>query len=80
MTAEITKENIASNENILELLDILLSLYIENNERILRTNINLNNNERDHFNLPRPPKSLSEQRRKFALGAQSIINLPNNNE
>jgi len=66
MTAEITKENIASNEHILELLDILLSLYIENNER-------------DHFNLPRPPKSLSEQRRNFALGAQSIINLPNNN-
>lgn len=81
MIAEIKEENIASDEHILELLDILLSLYIENNERILRTNVNLNNNERDHFNLPRPPKSLSNQRREFALGAQSKTKLPiNNNE
>jgi hypothetical protein len=79
MTAEIKEENIASDEHILELLDILLSLYIENNERILRTNVNLNNNERDHFNLPRPLQSLSKQRRNFALGAQSKV-LPNNNE
>lgn len=81
MIAEIKEENIASDEHILELLDILLSLYIENsfNERILRTNVNLNNNERDHFNLPRPLKSLSEQRREFARGAQSRIKLPNNN-
>jgi hypothetical protein len=80
MIAEIKEENIASDEHILELLDILLSLYIENNEKILRTNVNLNNNERDHFNLSqRRPKTLSNQRRQFAEGAQSKV-LPNNNE
>lgn len=41
MSAEIKEENIASNEHILELLDILLNLFLENNH-ILKTNINQN--------------------------------------
>ena len=75
MIAEITEENIASDEHILELLDILLNLFLENNE-ILKTNIN--RNEVQQFNLSqRRPKTLSNQRRRFAEGAQSIV--PNNN-
>lgn len=71
MIAEITEENIASDEHILELLDILLNLFLENNE-ILRTNIN--RNEVQQFNLSqRRPKTLSNQRRRFAEGAQSKV-------
>lgn len=76
MIAEITKENIASDEHILELLDILLNLFLQNNE-ILRTNIN--HNEVQQFNLSqRRSISLSNQRRLFAEGAQ--LKVPNNNE
>jgi hypothetical protein len=75
MIAEITEENIASDEHILELLDILLNLFLENNE-ILKTNIN--QNEVQQFNLSqRRPKTLSIQRRLFAEGAQSKVS--NNN-
>ena len=76
MIAEITEENIASDEHILELLDILLNLFLENNE-ILRTNIN--HNEVQQFNLSqRRPKTLSNQRRQFAEGAQSKVSNNNN--
>lgn len=77
MIAEITEENIASDEYILELLDILLNLFLENNE-ILRTNINHNEVEQPILS-ERRPKTLSNQRRQFAEGAQSKV-LPNNNE
>ena len=77
MTAEIKEENIASDEHILELLDILLNLFLENNN-ILKTNINQNEVEQPILS-ERKPKSLSKQRRNFALGAQSRIKLPNNN-
>ena len=75
MIAEITEENIASDEHILELLDILLNLFLQNNE-ILKTNIN--QNEVQQFNLSQlRPKILSNQRRQFAERAQS--NVLNNN-
>ncbi len=77
MIAEITEENIASDEHILELLDILLSLFLEN-EQLLRTNINQNEVEQPILSQRRP-KTLTNQRRRFAEGAQSIIKLPNNN-
>ena len=77
MLAEITEENIASDEHILELLDILLNLFLENNE-ILRTNINRNEIEQPIL-YKLTPKTLSNQRRLFAEGAQSRIKLPNNN-
>lgn len=77
MIAEITEENIASDEYILELLDILLNLFLENNE-ILRTNINHNEVEQPILS-ERRPKTLSNQRRQFAEGAQSKV-LPNNYE
>lgn len=76
MIAEITEENIASDEHILELLDILLNLFLEKNE-ILRTNINSNEVEQPILS-ERRPKTLSNQRRRFAEGAQSSV-LPNNN-
>ncbi len=76
MKAKITEENIASDEHILELLDILLNLFLENND-ILRTNINCNEVEQPILS-DRRPKTLSNQRRQFAEGAQSIV-LPNNN-
>lgn len=77
MTAEITKENIASDEHILELLDILLNLFLENNN-ILITNLNRNEVEQPILSQLRPT-TLSNQRRRFAEGAQSRIKLPNNN-
>ena len=76
MIAEITEENIASDKYILELLDILLNLFLENND-ILRTNINRNEVQQPILS-DRRPKTLSNQRRQFAEGAQSIV-LPNNN-
>ena len=77
MIAEITEENIASDEHILELLDILLNLFLEN-KNILITNLNLNEVEQPILSQLRP-KTLSNQRRRFAEGAQSRIKLPNNN-
>lgn len=74
MIAEISEENIASDEHILELLDILLRLYIENNEKILNTNAYLKINERNNFNLQQTLKSLSSQRREFARRALSNNN------
>ncbi len=68
MTAEITKENIASDEHILELLDILLNLFLENND-ILRTNLNRNEVEQPILSELRP-KTLSAQRGLFAKRAQ----------
>ena len=76
MIAEITEENIASDEHILELLDILLNLFLENNE-ILGTNINRNEIEQPILSELRP-KTLSNQRRQFAEGAQSKIPINNN--
>ena len=76
MIAEITEENIASDKYILELLDILLNLFLENND-ILRTNINCNEVEQPILS-DRRPKTLSNQRRQFAEGAQLSV-LPNNN-
>ena len=74
MIAEISEENIASDEHILELLDILLRLYIENNEKILNINAYLKINERNNFNLQQTLKSLSSQRREFARRALSNNN------
>jgi hypothetical protein len=51
MTAEITEENIASNEHILELLDILLNIYLDYGEDIL--GINIDRNIITHLNLRR---------------------------
>ena len=68
MTAEITEENIASDEHILELLDILLNLFLQNND-ILRTNITRNEVEQPILS-ERRPKTLRNQRRQFAEGAQ----------
>ena len=76
MTAEIKKENIASDEHILELLDILLNLFLEN-DKILITNLNRNEVEQPILS-ERRPTTLSNQRRRFAKGAQSEV-LPNNN-
>jgi hypothetical protein len=77
MIAEIKEVNIASDEHILELLDILLCLYIDD-QNILRTNIN--QNEVQLFNLSqRRPKTLSNQRRLFAERAQLQNNNNNNN-
>jgi hypothetical protein len=84
MTAEITEENIASNEHILELLDILLNIYLQNGEDIL--GINIDGNVITHLNLrrnitasqnlnslqPNKQGTLSNSRRKFALGAQAV--------
>jgi hypothetical protein len=74
--AEITEENIASDEHILELLDILLNLFLEKNN-ILQTNLNRNEVEQPILSELRP-KTLNNQRRLFAEGAQSKV-LPNNN-
>ena len=71
MIAEITEENIASDEYILDLLNILLNLFLENND-ILRTNINRNEVEQPILS-ERRPKTLSNQRRQFAEGAQSKV-------
>ena len=68
---------IASDEHILELLDILLNLFLEN-KNILITNLNRNEVEQPILSQLRP-KTLSNQRRRFAEGAQSRIKLPNNN-
>ena len=76
MTAEIKEENIASDEHILELLDILLNLFLENNN-ILITNINQNEVEQPILS-ERKPKTLDNQRILFAEGALSKA-LPNNN-
>jgi len=76
MIAEIKEENIASDEHILELLDILLNLFLENNE-ILRTNINSNEVEQPILSEIRQ-KTLRSQRRLFAEGAQSKIPINNN--
>lgn len=76
MIAEITEENIASDEHILELLDILLNLFLKNNN-ILRTNINSNEVEQPILSELRP-KTLSNQRRLFAEGAQSRLPINNN--
>ena len=76
MTAEIKEENIASDEHILELLDILLNLFLENNN-ILITNINQNEVEQPILS-ERRLMTLSKQRQNFAQGAQSKA-LPNNN-
>ena len=54
-----------------------INLFLKNND-ILITNINQNEVEQPILSELKL-KSLSEQRRNFALGAQSIINLPNNN-
>ncbi len=71
MTAEIKKENIASDEHILELLDILLNLFLENNNILI---INLNRNEVEQPILSElRPKTLNNQRRLFAEGAQSKV-------
>jgi hypothetical protein len=75
MIAEITEENITSDEHILELLDILLNLFLENNQ-ILKTNINQNEVEQPILSHQRP-KTLNNQRRQFAEGARS--NVINNN-
>ena len=77
MTAEIKKENIASDEHILELLDILLNLFLEN-KKILITNLNRNEVEQPILSELRP-KTLNNQRRLFAKRAQSKA-LPNNNK
>ena len=75
MTAEIKEENIASDKHLLELLDILLNLFLENNE-ILKTNLNRNEVEQPILSELRP-KILNNQRGLFAKGAQSKV-LPNN--
>jgi hypothetical protein len=51
MTAEITEKNIASNEHILELLDILLNIYLQHGEDIL--GLNIDRNVITHLNLRR---------------------------
>ncbi len=76
MTAEIRKKNIVSNEDILEFLDILLRIYFEN-ESIIIPNVNTNIRQNLNINQQKKPRTLSNQRRNFALGAQSKINSNN---
>ena len=84
MTAEITEENIASNEHILELLDILLNIYLEYDRDIL--GINIDGNVITHLNLRRNitarqnlnslpaerQRTISSSRKLFALGAHKL--------
>ena len=83
MIAEINEENIASDEHILELLDILLRLYIDD-QTILRTNINQNEVQLFNLSQRRPKlsqirlKTISNQRRRFAEIAQAQNNNNNN--
>ena len=87
MTAKIRNKNIVSNEDILEFLDIFLRIYFENESIIIppnantNVNTNVNTNIRQNLNVnnqPKKPRTLSNQRRNFALGAQSK-NVYNNN-
>ena len=83
MTAKIRNKNIVSNEDILEFLDIFLRIYFENESIIIppNANTNVNTNIRQNLNVnnqPKKPRTLSNQRRNFALGAQSK-NVYNNN-
>ena len=87
MTAKIRNKNIVSNEDILEFLDIFLRIYFENVSIIIppnantNVNTNVNTNIRQNLNVnnqPKKPRTLSNQRRNFALGAQSK-NVYNNN-